>query len=140
MSEIQSTIIGNVTADPEMKFTPSNIPVCSFSVAVTPRYLNTDTGAWVDGTTMFMKVTAWRDLAESTAASVRKGDRVIVVGTLRQSDWDDKDGNKRSRIEMVLAEVGLSSRWATVTVAKRARNNAPVTDDPWESEAKTTKE
>lgn len=109
MNETPVTIIGNATADPELRFTASGIPVANFSVAVTPRTFNKDTNEWDDGTTAFYRITAWRGLAENVAEFVTRGKRLVVVGTIGQRNWEDsKTGDQRSSLEVTANEVGLA--------------------------------
>src|SRR3954465_1041169 len=97
--ETTITVVGNLTDDPELRFTPSGAGVAKFSVASTPRTLDRASGEWRDGDALFLRCTAWRDLAEHVAESLHKGDRVIVQGRLKQDNWQDKDtGAKRSAI------------------------------------------
>ena len=108
------TIIGNVTRDPEQRFTPNGASVVAFGVAVNRRWLNKTTNEWEDDTSFF-DVKAWSQLGENVAQSVYKGDRVTVAGRLDQSSWEDKDtATKRSKVEVVADDVSLSLRWATV--------------------------
>lgn len=117
MADTSVTIIGNLTGDPELRFTPSGIAVASMDVAVTPR-TRTDAGAWEDGETSFFRVTVWRDYAEHVADSLEKGNRVVVVGTLAIQTWEDPEGNRRSRPEITASEVTPSLRWATARVER----------------------
>ena len=98
-------IIGNVTRDPELRFTPTGVAVCSFGIAWTPRR-KTDNG-WEDGESSFFNCSAWRDLGENIAASIAKGNRVVVSGSVRSRDWDDRDGNKRYAFEIVADEMEM---------------------------------
>lgn len=110
------TVIGNVVAEPEIKFTKSGLAVASFTVADTPRVKDTD-GSFKDGDTIWWRVSIWRDPAENVAESLKKGDRVVVVGVPKQSNWE-KDGIKFSRIELTASEVGVSLKWATARATK----------------------
>lgn len=125
------TMTGNLTADPELRHTATGVPVVSFTVAATERALNKATGQYEDSGTLFLRCNAWRDLAENVAASVKRGTRVVVTGTLRQKDWEDKDGTKRTSYEVQAEEVSASLRWATATITKARRNSGPVPEDPW---------
>lgn len=134
----QVTISGNLTADPELRFTPSGVAVASFSVAHTPRIKRGD--EWVDGTTLFLRCTAWRHLAEHVAESLSKGQRVTVRGTLRANEWtDEKSGDRRTSIECTAEDVGASLLYATATVKKatRAGGDVPPPEDPWSGETAT---
>lgn len=131
------TIVGNLTASPELAFTPAGAARATFTVAVTQR---TKQGTeWVDGEPMFLRVTAWRELAEHIGESLDKGQRVIVQGALKMRSYD-KDGDKRQSWEVTAEEVGPSLRWATakperaVNTSQRvpaASTAAPVANDPW---------
>jgi single-strand DNA-binding protein len=106
------TVVGNATRDPELRYTASGTPVCSFGVAVTAREKQAD-GSWGDGEASFYDVTCWKMLAESAAEAIGKGDRVVVTGKLRQSSWET-DGQKRSKVEVVADEVGKSILFASL--------------------------
>ena len=112
------TIVGNLTADPELRFTSTGTAVANFVVASTPRTFDRSTGQWVDGEALFLRCTAWAQLAEHTAESLTKGMRVIVAGRLRQRSFQTREGDKRSVIELDVDEVGPSLRYATATVTK----------------------
>lgn len=114
------TLVGNITDDPELRFTPSGAAVANFTVAVNRR-INKD-GQWEDKLDGFFRCNCWRDMAENVAESLQKGSRVIVAGRLQQRQWEDKDGNKRSSFEIQVDEVGPSLRWATATVQKSSRS------------------
>jgi len=134
VSAINITITGNLTGDPELKFTAAGVPVATFTVASNERFKD-GTGEWQDGPTSFVRVNAWRDLAEHIAESLAKGDRVMVAGTLRQRDYETKEGEKRSVWEVHAAEVGAALRYATVKVSKVRRDHVPPPEDPWSREA-----
>jgi single-strand DNA-binding protein len=134
MSAIDITITGNLTGDPELKFTDTGVPVASFTVASNERFKDRS-GEWQDGPTSFVRCNAWRDLAEHLAESVRKGDRVMVAGTLRQRDYETKEGEKRTVWEVQAAEVGAALRYATVKISKVRRDHVPPPEDPWAKDA-----
>jgi single-strand DNA-binding protein len=115
------TLVGNITDDPELRFTPSGAAVANFTVAVNRRYKNQD-GQWEDKLDGFFRCNCWRDMAENVAESLQKGSRVVVVGRLQQRSWDDQDGNKRSAFEIQVDEVGPSLRWASASVQKSQRS------------------
>jgi len=115
------TIVGNVTDDPELRFTPSGLPVANFTVAVNRRFKNAS-GQWEDKLDGFFRCSCWRDMAENVAESLQKGTRVMVVGRLQEQRWEDQEGGKRSRIEIQVDEVGPSLRWATASVQKSNRS------------------
>jgi single-strand DNA-binding protein len=127
-NELKVTLTGNVTADPELRFTPSGQAVGSFTVAQTPRRFDRDTNKYVDGDTVFMRVSVWRDQAEQVAASIKKGNRVVVTGTLLQRSYEDREGNKRTSIEVRADDVAASMRYATVTINRATRGSDNVVD------------
>ena len=132
------TITGNLTADPELRFTPSGAAVASFTVASTPRTFDRQTSEWKDGDTLFMRCSIWREAAENVAESLTKGTRVIVQGRLVQRSFETREGEKRTVVEMQVDEVGPSLRSATAKVT-RSQRQAPASsgtyqqpdDDPW---------
>jgi single-strand DNA-binding protein len=131
------TVVGNLTADPELGFTASGAAWCRFTVASTPRRFDKTSGEHVDGDTLFLRVTAWRDLAEHAAESLARGMRVVVTGRLRQSNWETPEGERRSSIDCDADDIGPSLRWATAKVTRTQRATGghdgppPPTDDPW---------
>jgi single-strand DNA-binding protein len=116
------TLVGNITDDPELRFTPSGSAVANFTIAVNRRWKNPN-GEWEDKLDGFFKCNCWRDMAENAAESLQKGARVMVVGRLQQRSWDDQEGNKRSAFEIQVDEVGPSLRWATASVQKSQRSS-----------------
>jgi single-strand DNA-binding protein len=129
-SDTPMTITGNLTADPELRFTASGLPVADFTVASTPRRYDKATGEWVDGDTLFLRCAAWRDLGEHCAESLAKGTRVVAAGRLRQTHWETPEGDKRTAFQLDVDEVGPSLRWATARVSKTSRERPPLAD-PW---------
>ncbi len=130
--ETPLTIIGNLTGDPELRFTPQGIAMARFTVAATPRTLDKTSGKWVDGEAMFLTCTAWRDLAEHVTESLSKGVRVVVTGRLRQHHWTTDTGDKRSMFGLDVDEIGPSLRFATATVTRATRGTGPTpAADPW---------
>jgi single-strand DNA-binding protein len=119
-SENTVTLVGNITDDPELRYTPSGAAVANFTVAVNRRQRNGD--QWEDKLEGFFRCTCWRDMAENISESLTKGMRVMVVGRLQESRWEDQDGGKRSRIEIQVDEVGPSLRWATASVTRSNRS------------------
>lgn len=116
------TVIGNLTADPELRFTPSGAAVANFTVASTPRQFDRQSNEWKDGETLFMRCAIWRDAAENVAESLTRGSRVIVSGRLKSRSWDDKEsGQKRTATELDVEEVGPSLKYATAKVNKTQR-------------------
>jgi single-strand DNA-binding protein len=122
MADNTVTLVGNVTDDPELRFTPSGAAVANFTVAVNRRYKNAD-GQWEDKLDGFFRCNCWRDMAEHVAESLTKGTRILVTGRLQQRSWEDQDGGKRSAFEIQVDEVGPSLRWATATVQKTERTS-----------------
>jgi len=116
------TLVGNLTRDPELRYTPSGAATAQFGLAVNRRWQNRQTGEWEENTSFF-NITAWRDLAENVSETLEKGSRVIVTGRLEQRSWETPDGDKRSVVEVVADEVGPSLRWATAKVQKNERRS-----------------
>jgi single-strand DNA-binding protein len=124
-SDNHTTIVGNLVDDPELRFTNNGTPVVNFRVAVTQRVQ--EGGAWRDGETTFFRVNVWRDQATHLADSLlRKGDRVMVLGRLRQRSWETPDGERRSVAEIEADEVGASLRWATARIERAAIRDGGV--------------
>ena len=115
------TIIGNLTADPELRFTSSGAAVTSFTVASTPRTFHRQAGEWKDGETLFMRCSIWRDAAENVAESLTKGTRVIVQGRLVQRSYTTREGENRTVVEMQIDEIGPSLRYAKAQVTRQPR-------------------
>jgi single-strand DNA-binding protein len=115
------TVIGNITGDPELRFTPSGAAVANFTVASTPRQFDRQSNEWKDGETLFMRCSVWRDAAENVAESLQRGTRVIVSGRLKSRSYETKEGEKRTAIEIEVDEVGPSLRYATAKVNKTQR-------------------
>jgi single-strand DNA-binding protein len=116
------TVIGNLTDDPELRFTPSGAAVAKFRVASTPRFLDRASGEWKDGDPLFLACTVWRQAAENVAESLQRGARVIVSGRLRQRSYETREGEKRTVIELEVDEIGPSLRYATAKVQKMSRS------------------
>ncbi len=116
------TVIGNLTSDPELRFTPSGAAVASFTVASTPRSFDRQSNEWKEGETLFMRCSLWREAAENAQASLSKGMRVIVQGRLVQRSYETREGEKRTVVEMQVDEVGPSLRYATAQVTRAARS------------------
>jgi single-strand DNA-binding protein len=117
------TVIGNITGDPELRFTPSGAAVANFTVASTPRAFDRQSNEWKDGETLFMRCSVWRDAAENVAESLGRGTRVIVSGRLKSRSYETKEGEKRTVIEMEVDEVGPSLRYASAKVTKTQRGS-----------------
>lgn len=140
--DTQITIVGNLIADPELRFTPSGQAVAQFRIASTPRFLDKQSGEWKDGEGLFLTCSVWRQAAENVAESLTKGMRVIVQGRLKQRSYDTREGEKRTVYEVDVDEVGPSLRNATAKVTKAQRqggsgqggqqaSRGPSGDDPW---------
>ena len=138
--ETTITIIGNLVSDPDLRFTPSGAAVANFTVASTPRQFDKNTNEWKDGDAMFLTCDVWREAAENVAETLTKGMRVIVVGRLRQENYE-KDGQKRTAFKLSVDEVGPALRYATARVdrktaqggGQRQQRQAPRSggSDPW---------
>jgi single-strand DNA-binding protein len=141
------TVIGNLTADPELRFTPSGAAVANFTVASTPRTFDRQSGEWKDGDALFLRCNVWRQAAENVAETLTRGMRVMVSGRLRQRSFETREGEKRTVVELEVDEVGPSLKYATAKVNKVSRGSggggyggggsggggsAPA-DDPWGS-------
>ena len=146
--DVTITVIGNLTDDPELRFTSSGAAVAKFRIASTPRFLDRQTNEWKDGEPLFLQCNIWRQAAENVAESLQRGARVIVTGRLRQRTYETREGEKRTVMELEVDEVGPSLRYATAKVQKMSRssgggggggfgsgggNNGGGFDDPWAS-------
>jgi single-strand DNA-binding protein len=134
------TIAGNLTADPELRYTQDGRPVVDFTIAASSRRLNKQTNEWEDGDATFLRASAWREFAENIAGSLRKGDRVIATGRLKQRNYQDREGNNRTSLELDIDEIGPSLKRATAVITKTAgAASAPqpnyvsedIPGDPW---------
>jgi single-strand DNA-binding protein len=137
------TIIGNLTGDPELRFTPGGDAVCKFSVAHNVRRLNKETGLWEDAGASFYQCTAWRSLGENVAESLHKGDRVLVTGSWAQRQWEDPKTNEtRYSWDLTVDAVGPDLAYAQATVRKmaRTRHGEVAPDDPWATADRTRPE
>lgn len=117
------TVIGNLTADPELRFTPSGAPVASFTIASTPRTLNRQTNEWQDGNTLFIRSSCWREMAENVSETLTKGMRVIAQGRLQQRSYQTREGENRTVVELAVDEIGPSLRRAKARVERNAPSN-----------------
>jgi single-strand DNA-binding protein len=140
------TIIGNLTADPELRFTPSGAAVANFTVASTPRQFDRQSNEWKDGETLFMRCSVWRDAAENVAESCQRGMRVIVSGRLKSRSYETKEGEKRTSIELEIDEIGPSLRYATAQITRTQSSGggrgpggfgggSPAVEEPWAASA-----
>jgi len=124
MNETQLTIVGNLTDDPVLRYLPDGKPLCNFSLANNPRRKDPKTGEWRDSAPLFLACTAWNALAENIAASLHKGQRVVVTGRLRMNQWTTDSGDKRSGYTLDVEDLGASLLFAEVAVTKTARTAA----------------
>ncbi|MEV0529155.1 single-stranded DNA-binding protein [Streptomyces sp. NPDC050439] len=131
--ETPITVIGNLTADPEVKFTPSGAALAKFTIASTPRVYERETNQWKDGTATFFRCAAWRSLAEHIAESLAKGSRVVAFGRIRQHNWETPEGENRSMLALEIDEIGASLKFTNVAIeAKRPAQAATASgDSPW---------
>jgi single-strand DNA-binding protein len=120
--ETPVTVVGNLTADPELRFTPSGAAVANFTVASTPRLFDRQSGEWKDGEALFMRCNIWRQPAENVAESCKRGQRVVVTGQLVQRSYETREGDKRTAIELKADEVAVSLRYGTASYTKTARS------------------
>jgi len=136
------TVVGNLTADPELRFTPAGHGVANFTVASTPRQFDRQSNEWKDGDPLFMRCSIWRDPAEHVAESLTRGTRVIVTGRLKQRSYETREGEKRTVVELEVDEIGPSLKYATAKVNKAQRSGGgqgpaadqwsqPGQSDPW---------
>ena len=133
--ETTITVVGNLTADPELRFTAAGAAVANFTVASTPRTFDKATGEWKDGDALFLRCSVWRQPAENIAESLTKGSRVIVTGRLKQRSFETKEGEKRTVVELEVDEIGPSLRYATAKVNKvsRSSDGGDTGGDVWAS-------
>lgn len=118
------TVVGNLTADPELRFTPSGAAVANFTVASTPRTYDRQSGEWKDGEALFLRCNIWREAAENVAESLTRGARVVVTGRLKQRSFETREGEKRTVVEVEVDEIGPSLRYATAKVTKTSRGSS----------------
>ena len=131
MAMTTCTIVGNMTRDPDLKFTNSGLAMCTFGLAVNNRKRD-EAGNWVDGDPSFYDVVCWRNLAENVCESLTKGATVIVVGKLRQRSWETDDGSKRSKVEVNAEHIGPALNYATAEVVKASRQDTHTELKPGE--------
>jgi len=129
------TVVGNLTADPELRYTQNGLPVANFTIASTPRTFDRQANEWKDGEALFLRASVWRDFAEHVAGSLTKGMRVIATGRLKQRSYQDREGNNRTAIELEVDEIGPSLRYATAQVTRTSGGGGQarqqVADEPW---------
>lgn len=145
-NETQITITGNLTGDPELRFTPAGVAVANFTIASTPRNFDRQANEWRDGETLFLRCSIWRDYAENVAESLTKGMAVIAQGNLVQRSFETKEGDKRTVVELQVTDIGPALKYATAQVARVARRQQsggfsqpqPVQEEnPWGSQPAT---
>ncbi|MFK4788306.1 single-stranded DNA-binding protein [Microbacterium sp. ZW T5_56] len=141
------TVVGNLTADPELRYTQNGLPVANFTIASTPRTFDRQANEWKDGEALFLRASVWREFAEHVAGSLTKGSRVIATGRLKQRSYQDREGQNRTAIELEVDEIGPSLRYATAQVTRAAssggagggfsggggqsRPQQQVSEEPW---------
>ena len=134
------TVVGNLTSDPELRYTKNGLAVANFTIASTPRSFDRASGEWKDGEALFLRASVWREFAEHVAGSLTKGSRVIAQGRLKQRSYETKEGEKRTTIELEIDEIGPSLRYATASVT-RAQSSRGVggpsagAEEPWAASA-----
>ncbi len=138
------TVVGNLTADPELRYTQGGLAVANFTIASTPRTFDRQANDWKDGDALFLRASCWREFAEHVAGSLTKGSRVVATGRLKQRNYDDRDGNKRTAIELEVDEIGPSLRYATAQVTRASGGStggggrgqvAGGAEEPWAASA-----
>lgn len=123
VGETVITVVGNLTADPELRYTQNGLPVANLTIASTPRHFDKASGEYKDGDALFLRASCWREFAEHVAGSLTKGMRVVAQGRLRQRSYQDREGNQRTSIELEVDEIGPSLRYATAVVTRAARTD-----------------
>jgi len=142
------TVVGNLTADPELRYTQNGLPVANFTIASTPRTFDRAANEWKDGEALFLRASVWREFAEHVAGSLTKGSRVIATGRLRQRSYQDREGQNRTSIELEVDEIGPSLRYATAQVTRAASSGSGGSgggqqrsfgrdDEPWSTPGST---
>jgi single-strand DNA-binding protein len=142
-NETTITIVGNLTADPELRFTPGGAAVANFTIASTPRTYDKNSGEWKDGEALFLRANIWREAAENVAESLTRGQRVIATGFLKQRSFETKEGEKRTVVELEVQEIGPSLKYGTARFNKTPKGGgyssssssfgSPPASDPWGS-------
>jgi single-strand DNA-binding protein len=131
------TLVGNLTDDPDLRFTPSGAAVANFTVASTPRFFDKQTNEWKDSEALFLRCSIWRQAAENVAETLQRGARVIVTGRLKQRSYETREGEKRTTFEVEVEEIGPSLKYATAKVTKTSRSGGSSGggsgggNDPW---------
>ncbi|HYO33499.1 MAG TPA: single-stranded DNA-binding protein [Nocardioidaceae bacterium] len=135
------TLVGNLTDDPDLRFTPSGAAVANFTVASTPRFFDKQTNEWKDSEALFLRCSIWRQAAENVAETLQRGARVIVTGRLKQRSYETREGEKRTTFEVEVEEIGPSLKYATAKVTKTSRSGGSSGgssgggNDPWATPA-----
>jgi single-strand DNA-binding protein len=140
------TVVGNLTADPELRYTQGGLAVANFTIASTPRSFDRAANDWKDGEALFLRASCWREFAEHVAGSLTKGSRVVATGRLKQRSYETKEGEKRTSIELEIDEIGPSLRYATAQITRASSGSASssgggrpqgaaVADEPWAATA-----
>ncbi|KTS90688.1 single-stranded DNA-binding protein [Microbacterium testaceum] len=136
------TVVGNLTADPELRYTQNGLPVANFTIASTPRTFDRQANEWKDGEALFLRASVWREFAEHVAGSLTKGSRVIATGRLKQRSYQDREGQSRTSIELEVDEIGPSLKHATAVVTRAAsgdkRSQATAPDGSWNASGGST--
>ena len=143
------TVVGNLTSDPELRYTQNGLAVANFTIASTPRSFDRASNDWKDGDALFLRASVWREFAEHVAGSLTKGSRVIATGRLKQRSYETKEGEKRTSIELEVDEIGPSLRYATAQITRTSSSReggtgggrsggAPIADEPWAASAPDT--
>ena len=134
------TVVGNLTGDPELRYTQNGLAVANFTIASTPKNFDKQTNEWKDGDALFLRASVWKEFAEHVAGSLTKGSRVVATGRLKQRSYETKEGEKRTSIELEIEEIGPSLRYATAQVTKAASSRGgggsqaapqPAAEEPW---------
>ena len=127
------TVVGNLTADPELRYTQNGLAVANFTIASTPRNFDRASNEWKDGEALFLRASVWREFAENVAGTLTKGMRVMATGRLKQRSYETKEGEKRTTIELEVDEIGPSLRYAKATVTRQASSGRTGGEDAWAS-------
>lgn len=125
------TVVGNLTADPELRYTQNGLAVANFTIASTPRSFDRASNEWKDGEALFLRASVWREFAENVAGTLTKGMRVIATGRLKQRSYETKEGEKRSTIELEVDDIGPSLRYAKASVTRQSGGGKAGGEDAW---------
>lgn len=139
--EIVITVVGNIVADPELRYTQNGVAVAGFTIASTPRNFDRAANEWKDGDPLFLRASVWKESAEHVAGSLTKGMRVVAQGKLKQRSYQDREGNQRTAIELEVDEIGPSLRYATAQVTRSAGNGtSQATGGAWSAPQASSEE